>query len=288
MAVVLEPPDFADERDWRSLPGATVLRPDRWALRITRGSYFQSVWANALVVVAGTVPVGAVGRVLAPAEIPAGIGPKTDPRAVLRPGGTGLYARSLEAARTRAWEDLFDVDGADGGGRWEAAPLAWLDRNGEVVAPATVRRLLEEAPKPSTVARAEGLALVLRLKSAYGRIAHVAVRLPFLVQGPGLWLQRAGGEVRWERAQVWRVRPTTANALRGLPPCDVPLEGTTFEFRYLAETRPGRMGRTIGRVLLTPVTALLDVLFATSLDALRWSLEHGRRRPAPRRGPGGR
>lgn len=284
MAVLLEPPDYADERDWRSLPGAAVFRPATWGFRITRAAYFRSAWANALVIAAGAVLPGEVGRIVPATELPADLGPRQDPRRALGPDTTDLYSRSLESAHTRAWEELLEV--AATGGDWKATPLAWLDEDGAVVEPGAVRRLLEGTDDGERE-RAERLALLLRLDSSYGRTVHVAVRLPVLVQGPGLRLQRAGPEVRWERAQVWRVRPTTASALRALPPCDVPLESTSFEFRYLAETHPGRIGRTIGRVLLTPFTMLIDALLETSLDALLWQWQYGRRR-TPRRLRSGR
>ena len=276
--MLLEPPRYADDVDWRSLPGASRFVPRGLGLRVTRGEYFHGSWGNALVTMREDVAAERLGRLLEPGEVSPGLARR---RAGLpAPDAPGPYRASLEAARAQPWLGL--LGGAPAGGEWRATPLAWLDGDGEEVDPRAVRDLLEGAEAGGDAGAR--LSMLIRIDGAYGTRRFALVPLAVLVQGRDLVLRREGARVRWSRSQVWQAKLVAARQMAGLPPLQVPLESRAFDFRYVVEMRPSKVARTVVRVLLTPFAFVLDGLLQTSADALLWTWMAGKRRREARAG----
>lgn len=246
--------------DWRQIAGAELFNPSSWDLRITSGTYFTGVPANALLEFHGVVRPGDLGELVPAEQLPPGLRELGE-----LPGDyPALWqTRCLESFRAHAWIELLSPMQTDGG--YRQVPLAWVDDHLNTVATIRLPESASESENDAVRARLRGLRLLARLDDGAGNQHYALIGVPVLLQGTELDLRREGAAVHWTRSQIWTARLLArASEADGGTEFAVPLRGRSFDYRWFGELEEGGMALDLLRVLATPITAALDFVIMTN------------------------
>ena len=274
----------AGERTWLASPGANLFQPESWSLEVFHGSYFRDRSPNVGLVFAGRLEPNQVGALLRADQLrdewrglPVMAPPQTDDL--------------LEVFKSHDWEHL--ITGATHYTERDALPVAWLNSAGRVVSADEIEAALEAAETGAT--DGEDLldyTLLGRLDSGWGTPLFVRIPFSILAQAGEMKLSHLGGEVLWERPQVWKadVVPagsaaagdnlldrslrfltslseieTTGNLGGALPVESIPLGPTQFVYTSASTYVPSQSLVTrLAKIVATPVAVLVDVLVVSS------------------------
>lgn len=253
----LSPP--AGDGDWRDLPGAGILQPDSFELRVTRASYFTQPTAAARLRFHGTLPRARIAHRCEASELPQDVwarDPLTADIAQYWP------RRALEGFAAQPWGELLAEQ--SNGPRYHAVPIAWVDPQGRIAdAPPSTPFGTAEEVAAALASFADG-SLLVRLDGEYGQLEWAMIPNALLLQGKDLQLRRDGDTIRWTRTQIWRGRIADAPPRIAAETYAVPLASTEFPYRWMREVDESTFALNALRVLATPVTAVLDFAIMTN------------------------
>ena len=274
------------ERNWLASPGANVFQPESWDLEVFHGSYFRDRSRNVGLVFTGRLQPSQVGTLLQADEV------RSDLRGlpVMEAPSQGIDL--LETFASHDWVQL--ITGETHFTERDAQPIAWLNSAGRAVDAGEIEAALEAAK--TGVNDGEDLTdytLLGRLDSGWGRALFVRVPFSILAQSGEMDLSHVGGEVVWERPQVWRADMipggsvgAAENALRGslrflaslagaeteaardtrtLPVESIPMGPSRFTYSSASTYVPSEsLVVRLAKIIATPVTVVADIFVVAS------------------------